>query len=113
MLDAFSAGTALNSVVLIDHGDRPVALSDRARFLLAVAGSCGRDRHAERPARRLAGTPRTMPRNSRARRALRTAGGDRERACGDLITVNEFGQCTGIGTSGDLIQSPAREGGCR
>ncbi|QBI54804.1 EAL domain-containing protein [Streptomonospora litoralis] len=109
VLDTFSADTALNSVVLIDHRDRPVAVIDRARFLLAVTGPYGHALHAKRPAHRLADTPRTVPRNYRAMAALRAAGTDRERVYDDLITVNEFGQCTGIVHVGDLIQSLARD----
>ncbi|MFD0804271.1 EAL domain-containing protein, partial [Streptomonospora algeriensis] len=71
VLDAFSTDTALNSVVLIDHRDRPVALIDRARFLLAVSGPYGHALHAKRPAKRLADTPRTVPRACRAMAALR------------------------------------------
>ncbi|WP_311546010.1 EAL domain-containing protein [Streptomonospora wellingtoniae] len=107
VLDAFSADTALNSVVLIDHRDRPVAHIDRARFLLAVTGPYGHALHAKRPASRLADTPRTVPRNVRAMAALRAAGHERERVYDDLVTVNEFGQCTGIVHVGDLIQSLA------
>lgn len=110
VLDAFSGDTALNSVVLIDHRDRPAALIDRARFLLAVTGPYGHALHAKRPAHRLADTPRTVPRNYRAMAALRAAGADRERVYDDLITVNEFGQCTGIVHVGDLIQSLAGDG---
>ncbi|GAB3438165.1 hypothetical protein GCM10027570_01060 [Streptomonospora sediminis] len=110
VLDAFSGDTALNSVVLIDHRDRPAALIDRARFLLAVTGPYGHALHAKRPAHRLADPPRTVPRNYRAMAALRAAGADRERVYDDLITVNEFGQCTGIVHVGDLIQSLAGDG---
>ncbi|KII00289.1 diguanylate phosphodiesterase [Streptomonospora alba] len=109
VLDAFSADTALNSVVLIDHRDRPVALIDRARFLLAVTGPYGHALHAKRPAKRLADTPRTVPRTCRAMAALRAAGSERERVYDDLIAVNEFGQCTGIVHVGDLIQSLAAD----
>ncbi|WP_343233630.1 EAL domain-containing protein [Streptomonospora sp. PA3] len=109
VLDAFSADTALNSVVLIDHRDRPVAVIDRARFLLAVTGPYGHALHAKRPASRLADTPRTVPRTVGAMAALRAAGGERDRVYDDLVTVNEFGQCTGIVHVGDLIQSLARE----
>ncbi|MBB6000831.1 EAL domain-containing protein (putative c-di-GMP-specific phosphodiesterase class I) [Streptomonospora salina] len=111
VLDTFSGDTALNSVVLIDHRDRPVALIDRARFLLAVTGPYGHALHAKRPAQRLADTPRTVPRTVRAMAALRAAGSDRERVYDDLVAVNEFGQCTGIVHVGDLIQSLAAETG--
>jgi EAL domain-containing protein (putative c-di-GMP-specific phosphodiesterase class I) len=108
VLDAFTNDTALNSVVLIDHAERPLALIDRARFLLAITGPYGHALHAKRPARRLADPPRTVPRGVRAMPALRAAGSDRERVYDDLVTVNEFGQCTGIVHVGDLIRSLAR-----
>ncbi|NYI93745.1 EAL domain-containing protein (putative c-di-GMP-specific phosphodiesterase class I) [Streptomonospora nanhaiensis] len=107
VLEAFSADTALNSVVLIDHRERPIALIDRARFLLAVTGPYGHALHAKRPAHRLADPPRTVPRTFRAMAALRVAGAERDRVYDDLITVNEFGQCTGIVHVGDLIRSLA------
>ncbi|MFC4563262.1 EAL domain-containing protein [Nocardiopsis mangrovi] len=108
VLDAFTNDTALTSVVLIDHAERPIALLDRTRFLLAITGPYGHALHAKRPAYRLADPPRTVPRGFRAMEALRAAGADRERVYDDLVTVNEFGQCTGVVHVGDLIRSLAQ-----
>ncbi len=105
--EVFTNDPALNSVVLVDHRDRPTGLIDRSRFLLAITGPYGHALHARRPAERLADSPRTVGRGVPAMSALRAAGTDRERVYDDLITVNEFGQCTGIVHVGDLIRSLA------
>ncbi|WP_236700314.1 EAL domain-containing protein [Allosalinactinospora lopnorensis] len=109
VLEAFTNDPALNSVVLIDHRERPIGLIDRSRFLLAVTGPYGHALHARRPAERLADPPRTVARGLPAMAALRTAGTDSERIYDDLIAVNEFGQCIGIVHVGDLIRSLARD----
>ncbi|MBB4932389.1 EAL domain-containing protein (putative c-di-GMP-specific phosphodiesterase class I) [Lipingzhangella halophila] len=108
VLDAFTNDPALNSVILIDHRERPLGLIDRSRFLLAITGPYGHALHARRPAERLADSPRTVARGLPAMAALRAAGTDRDRVYDDLITVNEFGQCTGIVHVSDLIRSLAR-----
>lgn len=105
ILDAFTNDPALNSVILIDHRDRPIGLIDRSRFLLAITGPYGHALHARRPAERLADSPRTVPRGLPAMAALRAAGTDRDRVYDDIITVNEFGQCTGIVHISDLIRN--------
>ncbi|TDQ45957.1 EAL domain-containing protein [Actinorugispora endophytica] len=109
VLEAFSNDSALNSVILIDHRERPVAAVDRARFLLAITGPYGHALHARRPAQRLADSPRTVPRSAPALTALRAAGTERERVYDDLIATNEFGQCMGVVHVGDLIRSLSRE----
>ncbi|GAB3211999.1 EAL domain-containing protein [Marinactinospora thermotolerans] len=105
VLEAFTNDPALNSVILIDHRERPVASLDRARFLLAITGPYGHALHAKRPARRLADTPRTVARGLPALAALRSAGADRDRVYDDVISVNEFGQCMGVVHVSDLIRS--------
>nr|WP_017589707.1 EAL domain-containing protein [Nocardiopsis ganjiahuensis] len=108
VLEAFTADTALNSVVLIDHRDRPTGVIDRTRFLLSVTGRYGHALHAKRPALRLAESPRTVPAWLSAISALRVAGQDRERVYDDLIVTNPYGQCMGVVHVSDLIQSLSR-----
>ncbi|TQN31405.1 EAL domain-containing protein (putative c-di-GMP-specific phosphodiesterase class I) [Haloactinospora alba] len=108
VLDVFTQDTALNSVVLTDHRERPVAVLDRSRFLLAVTGPYGHALHAKRPARRLADAPRTVRRDFPVWEALRIAGAEREQVHDDVVVVNEFGQCTGIIHVGDLIRALSR-----
>lgn len=108
VLDVFTHDTARNSVVLTDHRERPVAVLDRSRFLLAVTGPYGHALHAKRPARRLADTPRTVRRDFPVWEALRIAGAEREQVHDDVVVVNEFGQCTGIIHVGDLIRALSR-----
>ncbi|GLU49479.1 hypothetical protein Nans01_38300 [Nocardiopsis ansamitocini] len=108
VLEAFGNDSALSSVILIDHRERPVAALDRARFLLSITGPYGHALHARRPAQRLAGAPRTVARTAPALAALRSAGTERERVYEDLIAVNEFGQCMGVVHVSDLIRSLSR-----
>ncbi|HJE60861.1 MAG TPA: EAL domain-containing protein [Nocardiopsis listeri] len=109
VLEAFTADTALNSVVLIDHRERPTGVIDRTRFLLSVTGRYGHALHAKRPALRLAESPRTVPAWMSAIAALRVAGQDRERVYDDLIVTNPYGQCLGVVHVSDLIQSLSRQ----
>ncbi|WP_067605455.1 EAL domain-containing protein [Nocardiopsis listeri] len=108
VLEAFTADAALNSVVLIDHRERPTGVIDRTRFLLSVTGRYGHALHAKRPALRLAESPRTVPAWMSAIEALRVAGQDRERVYDDLIVTNPYGQCLGVVRVSDLIQSLSR-----
>ncbi|GAB3720918.1 hypothetical protein GCM10027590_21880 [Nocardiopsis nanhaiensis] len=108
ILEAFTGDTALNSVVLIDHRERPIGVIDRTRFLLSVTGRYGHALHAKRPALRLAESPRTVPAWMSAISALRVAGQDRERVYDDLIVTNPYGQCMGVVHVSDLIQSLSR-----
>ncbi|GAA1121166.1 hypothetical protein GCM10009605_61390 [Nocardiopsis composta] len=103
VLEVFTNDPALNSVILIDHRERPAAVLDRARFLLAVTGPYGHALHAGRPAERLADPPRTIPRHAPALVALREAGASGDRVYDDLVAVNEFGQVAGVVHVGDLI----------
>ncbi|MFE1168026.1 EAL domain-containing protein [Nocardiopsis sp. NPDC058789] len=109
VLEAFTGDTALNSVVLIDHRERPTGVIDRTRFLLSVTGRYGHALHAKRPALRLAESPRTVPAWMSAISALRVAGQDRERVYDDLIVTNPYGQCVGVVHVSDLIQSLSRQ----
>ncbi|PWV45963.1 EAL domain-containing protein [Nocardiopsis sp. L17-MgMaSL7] len=109
VLEAFTGDTALNSVVLIDHRERPMGVIDRTRFLLSVTGRYGHALHAKRPALRLAESPRTVPAWMSAISALRVAGQDRERVYDDLIVTNPYGQCVGVVHVSDLIQSLSRQ----
>lgn len=109
VMEAFTGDTALNSVVLIDHRERPTGVIDRTRFLLSVTGRYGHALHAKRPALRLAESPRTVPAWMSAISALRVAGRDRERVYDDLIVTNPYGQCMGVVHVSDLIQSLSRQ----
>ncbi|GAA1457716.1 hypothetical protein GCM10009603_08740 [Nocardiopsis exhalans] len=109
VMEAFTGDTALNSVVLIDHRERPIGVIDRTRFLLSVTGRYGHALHAKRPALRLSESPRTVPAWMSAIAALRVAGQDRERVYDDLIVTNPYGQCMGIVHVSDLIQSLSRQ----
>lgn len=109
VLEALTGDTALNSVVLIDHRERPIGVIDRTRFLLSVTGRYGHALHAKRPALRLAESPRTVPAWMSAISALRVAGQDRERVYDDLIVTNPYGQCLGVVHVSDLIQSLSRQ----
>lgn len=109
VMEAFTGDTALNSVVLIDHRERPIGVIDRTRFLLSVTGRYGHALHAKRPALRLAESPRTVPAWMSAISALRVAGQDRERVYDDLIVTNPYGQCMGVAHVSDLIQSLSRQ----
>lgn len=104
VLEAFSADSALNSVILLDHRERPVAALDRARFLLSITGPYGHALYAKRPAQKLADPPRTVPLTAPALAALRIAGTDQDRVYDDLIAVNEFGQCRGVVHISDIIR---------
>ncbi|WP_394350378.1 EAL domain-containing protein [Nocardiopsis deserti] len=108
VLESFTGDPALNSVILIDHRDRPVGVVDRTRFLLSVTGRYGHALHAKRPALRLAEPPRTVPAWMSALAALRVAGQDTERVYDDLIATNSYGQCLGVVHISDLIQSLSR-----
>lgn len=105
VLEAFTGDQALNSVVLIDHRERPLGLIDRTRFLLSVTGRYGHALHAKRPALRLAEPPRTVPARTSALAALRIAGQDTERVYDDIIAVNSYGQCAGVVHVSRLIQA--------
>ena len=109
VIEALTGDTALNSVVLIDHRERPIGVIDRTRFLLSVTGRYGHALHAKRPALRLAEAPRTVPAWMSAISALRVAGQDRERVYDDLIVTNPYGQCLGVVHVSDLIQSLSRQ----
>lgn len=105
VLEAFTGDQALNSVILIDHRDRPLGLIDRTRFLLSVTGRYGHALHAKRPALRLAEPPRTVPARMSALAALRIAGQETDRVYDDLIAVNTYGQCAGVVHVSRLIQA--------
>ncbi|WP_397222527.1 EAL domain-containing protein [Nocardiopsis lambiniae] len=107
-LEALTGDKALNSVILIDHRERPVGVIDRTRFLLSVTGRYGHALHAKRPAIRLAESPRTVPAWMSAIAALSVAGRDTERVYDDLVVVNTYGQCLGVVHISDLIQSLSR-----
>nr|WP_171986592.1 EAL domain-containing protein [Nocardiopsis sinuspersici] len=108
VLESFTGNPALNSVILIDHRERPVGVVDRTRFLLSVTGRYGHALHAKRPALRLAESPRTVPAWMSALAALRVAGQDTERVYDDLIATNTYGQCLGVVHISALIQSLSR-----
>ncbi|WP_369974539.1 EAL domain-containing protein [Nocardiopsis sp. FIRDI 009] len=108
ILDAFTKDPALNSVILIDHRDRPLGVIDRTRFLLSVTGRYGHALHAKRPSMRLAESPRTVPAWMSALAALRVAGQDNSRVYEDLIATNSYGQVVGVVHVSDLIQSLSR-----
>ncbi len=108
ILDAFTGDPALNSVILIDHRDRPLGVIDRTRFLLSVTGRYGHALHAKRPSMRLAEPPRTVPSWMSALAALRVAGQDNSRVYEDLIATNSYGQVVGVVHVSDLIQSLSR-----
>ncbi|MEE2041596.1 EAL domain-containing protein [Nocardiopsis sp. CT-R113] len=108
VLEAFTGDPALNSVILIDHRERPVGVIDRTRFLLSMTGRYGHALHAKRPALRLAESPRTIPAWMTALAALRVAGQDTERVYDDLVATNSYGQCLGVVHISDLIQSLSR-----
>lgn len=108
VLESFTADPALNSVILIDHRERPLGVLDRTRFLLSVTGRYGHALHAKRPALRLAEAPRTIPAWMSALAALRIAGRDTGRVYDDLIATNGYGQCLGVVHVSDLIQSLSR-----
>ncbi|WP_159943676.1 MULTISPECIES: EAL domain-containing protein [unclassified Nocardiopsis] len=108
VLESFTGDPALNSVILIDHRERPVGVIDRTRFLLSVTGRYGHALHAKRPAMRLAESPRTVPAWMSALAALRVAGQDTVRVYDDLIATNDYGQCLGVVHISDLIQSLSR-----
>ncbi|MFI6578756.1 EAL domain-containing protein [Nocardiopsis sp. NPDC050513] len=108
ILDAFTGDPALNSVILIDHRDRPLGVIDRTRFLLSVTGRYGHALHAKRPSMRLAESPRTVPAWMSAIAALRVAGQDNARVYEDLVAVNSYGQVAGVVHVSDLIQSLSR-----
>ncbi|WP_026124018.1 EAL domain-containing protein [Nocardiopsis chromatogenes] len=108
VLDAFTNDPVLNSIILLDHRERPVALLDRSRFLLSVSGPYGHALHAARPARRLADPPKTVPLHTTAMEALRAAGASGERVHDDLVAVNAFGQAVGVVAVGDVIAALSR-----
>ncbi|WP_394296655.1 EAL domain-containing protein [Nocardiopsis halotolerans] len=108
VLESFTGDPALNSLVLVDHRERPVGVVDRTRFLLSVTGRYGHALHAKRPALRLAEAPRTVPAWMSALAALRVAGQDTERVYDDLIATNGYGQCLGVVRVSALIQSLSR-----
>jgi EAL domain-containing protein (putative c-di-GMP-specific phosphodiesterase class I) len=102
---AFNAEPNTTSVVLVDPAQRPKYTVDRTRFLLKFAGAYGHALHAQKPANRLADTPRPVPRTVPAIAALRAAGDDATRVYDDLVVVDEVGRCMGIARVGDLIRS--------
>ncbi|GAB2515568.1 EAL domain-containing protein [Nocardiopsis aegyptia] len=105
VLTAFTDDPALNSVILIDHRDRPLGVIDRTRFLLLVTGRYGHALHAKRPALRMAEAPRTVPAWMSAIAALRVAGQDNERVYDDLIVTNDYAQVFGVVHVSDLVRS--------
>jgi EAL domain-containing protein (putative c-di-GMP-specific phosphodiesterase class I) len=108
VLTAFTDDPALNSVILIDHRERPLGVIDRTRFLLSVTGRYGHALHAKRPALRMAEAPRTVPAWMSAIAALRIAGQDNERVYDDLIVTNSYAQVFGVVHVSDLVRSLAR-----
>ena len=105
VLATLDAERGTSSVVLVDEHQRPRYTIDRTRFLLAISGAYGHALHANRPAARLADSPRLVPKTVPAIAALRAAGQENERVYDDLVVVDEVGRCLGIVRVGDLIRS--------
>jgi EAL domain len=93
------------SVILLDTQGRPTGFLDRNRFMLAISGPFGRALFANRPARGLAESPRTLPATTDVRTALQyclSAG--RERSYDDVVLLDPAGCCAGIVRVTDLLQ---------
>jgi EAL domain-containing protein (putative c-di-GMP-specific phosphodiesterase class I) len=102
---AFSGHPQAGCVVLLDITSRPVGFLDRNRFMLAISGPFGRALYANRPARGLAETPRTMHVGTGVRAALQEClSGDRARSYDDVVLVDDVGCCVGIARVSDLLQ---------
>jgi EAL domain-containing protein (putative c-di-GMP-specific phosphodiesterase class I) len=93
------------SVVLLEPHGRPTGFLDRNRFMLAISGPFGRALYADRPARALAETPRTLPHTTDVRSALQFClSGDRSRSYDDLVLLGADGACVGVARVADLLQ---------
>ncbi|MEQ4717222.1 EAL domain-containing protein [Nonomuraea sp. B19D2] len=101
---AFGQEPTITSVILVDEFQRPEASLDRSRFLLSIAARYGHALHGQKPARRLADPPRTVPRTTPAIAAMQAAGRDRARVYDDLVVTDEMNRCLGIVRVSDLIR---------
>jgi hypothetical protein len=93
-------------VVLTTGAQRPVAMLERTRFLLAVSARFGFALHAERPVIDLADPPRILPIDADPRDAVRLLGGAGQ-VHEDVAVVDSYGRCRGVARIGDLLQALA------
>lgn len=98
----------VSGVVLVDDDGAPVRTVDRARFLLSLSGRYGHALHAERPAVRLADSPRTVRTGTTAWEALDLVASDeRSRTGDDVAVVDAAGRCVGIVHLADIVRALA------
>ncbi|MFR9802258.1 EAL domain-containing protein [Pseudonocardia sp. RS010] len=101
----FQNSPDLGGVVLTTASERPVAMLERNRFLLAVSARFGYALHADRPVRDLAEPARVLPLDADPRAALEL--GDSRRAYDDIAVVDDYGRCRGVVRVGDLLRAVA------
>lgn len=101
----FQDSPELAGIVLTTASERPVAMLERTRFLLAVSARFGYALHAERPVRDLADPARVLPLDAEPREALQL--GDPRRAHDDIALVDGYGRCRGVARTGDLLRAVA------
>ncbi|GAA3239027.1 EAL domain-containing protein [Nonomuraea helvata] len=101
---AFGQEPTITSVILVDEFQRPKGSLDRSRFLLSFAARYGHALHGQKPARRLADPPRTVPRTTPVIAAMQAAGRDTARVYDDLVVTDEMNRCLGIVRVSDLIR---------
>ncbi len=101
---AFGHEPTITSVILVDEYQRPQGSLDRGRFLLSFAARFGHALHSQKPARRLADPPRTVPRTTPAIAAVQAASRDAGRVYDDLVVTDEMNRCLGIVRVSDLIR---------
>lgn len=98
----------VSGVVLVDDDGAPVRTVDRARFLLSLSGRYGHALHAERPAFRLADSPRTVRTGTTAWEALDLVASDeRSRTGDDVAVVDAAGRCVGVVHLADIVRALA------
>lgn len=107
--DTFRASPGALSVVLVDHGLRPVGMLDRNRFMLEVSGQFGHALHANRPAKDLADPPRILRTDAPPRAALTLIGESEDdgRTYDDIVIVDPAGRYLGVARVADLLRGIA------
>ncbi|AXK35230.1 GGDEF domain-containing protein [Streptomyces armeniacus] len=98
----------VSGVVLVDADGAPVRSIDRDRFLLPLSGRYGHALYADRPAARLADTPRTVRTDATAWEVLGVVAADeRSRTGDDVAAVDGDGRCVGVVRLTDIVRALA------
>ncbi|WP_399217222.1 EAL domain-containing protein [Streptomyces sp. SAJ15] len=96
----------ISSVVLVDPDGQPTRAVHRDRFLLSLSSRYGHALYADRPATRLADSPRTVPLHATAWEVLDVVAADeRARTGDDVAVVDPAGRCVGVVHLADIVRA--------